>query len=106
MFGNPSVWIGIAAVVAVTLYLKGYFRLPSLPSRLPVAPSQASATGLTSHQLGVLFAQAKRKEAEDELAALFAQQAGDTLKQSFSAPFTQPASAGPDQAAPADQPAA
>ena len=108
MTNNLTPYIALALAVAASLAWKGYIKLPV---RAPAAPAPgptvmtaagpspaADADELSrygSHVLGLAFAKAKRREAEEGLAEQIARQAGETIHATFTAPFS-PAPAGPD----------
>lgn len=105
MADNPAPWIimGLAAL-AVFAWKRGLFHLPSLKSasvKKEIGNTIMDASNLTSHELGIMFAQAKKREAELETAAEFAIQAGDSLKTAFKAPFASAAPAPATQEPPA-----
>ena len=86
--------------------MKGYLRFPastaSPPSPLNPAPGvdrpdphADDLSRLPSLTLGLAFAKAKRREAEDELAFQIARDAGEAIHATFTAPFSKPESAGP-----------
>lgn len=111
MTGNPLPWIVLAAVVAATLFLKGYVKLPTgrpaspqtgasiqAPQSAPGVDVDALAK-LGSYVLGLAFAKAVRLEAESVLTNKVARDATDAMTAMFTAPFSAPASAGPAQPA-------
>lgn len=106
MTGNPLPWIALLGVVVVTLLYKGYVKLPSAPARGHGhhTPPQSSSSVLGSQDLGILFAQAMRREAEEEMARQFAREAGDQIKSTFTAPFLPPAPAGQAPSQPGNPP--
>jgi hypothetical protein len=117
MTGNPLPWAVLAAVVFVTLAFKGYVKLPPLarpagpalppPAAAAQTPSTRSAVDpdelakLGSLTLGLAFAKAKRREAEEHIAYEIARTAGEAIHATFTGPFSPPAPAGqgPSQAA-------
>ena len=110
MASNPMPWVILACVVLAVLYFKGYVHLPRTgtspvqpigPLMTPDAPPAAA----DSTALGILFAQAKRREVEDKIAIQVALEAGKQIEEMFASPFLKPATAGPaPQAAVASQP--
>lgn len=102
MTGNLMPWIIMALIVLASLIWKGYVKMPPF-SRHPQAMPPAGPAPLvpggpsisTSTYLGVLFAQAVRREAEEEIAGLIAKQAQDSIKATFQAPFSPPAASPP-----------
>jgi hypothetical protein len=93
MTGNLTPWLVLLGAVVASLAWKGYVKLPNFLARgipTPAADAAKGATGLSSHELGLLFALATRREAEEELARAAARQAGETIKVTFSAPFAPP----------------
>lgn len=118
MTGNYLPWIAAACILLVSLIWKGYVKNPFLKAA-PTAPHQAVVSyatdtpsrqapvnleGLDSHYLGLAFARAKRREAEDGIAYEMAKQAGDLITAAFTAPFAKPAPAGPTPPAAAPNP--
>lgn len=115
MTGNPLPWIVLASVVVVSLYFKGYLKLPAKKIDEPIPPASTvngvtasgqtdinALVGLGSYALGLAFAKAKRLEAEEGLAHRIALEAGATIEATFTAPFSPPAPAG--QEPPAGKP--
>ena len=108
MSGNPLPWIVLAAIVVVSLHVKGYlkfpatkpdFQEPSAPGRVPTVASATDIDALVrlgSHALGLAFAKAKRIEAEEGLAHRIALEAGASIEATFTAPFSKPEPAGQD----------
>lgn len=116
MTGNLTPYLVLAATVAATLAWKGYIKLPGLPvgqatPRLadPCGPNQFAPSGLTSsspkryrnlidevvteygsHTLGLAFAKAVRREADEDMLARIAQGAGQDIARKFSDPFSSP----------------
>lgn len=96
----------MGVIVLVSLWWKGYIKLPTSRQNsggvvdtpknisLPAANPDIRTRNFTADELGVMFAKAKREEALSELDTTFAKTAGDTLKASFTAPFS-PAAPGP-----------
>jgi hypothetical protein len=101
-------WIVMIGIVLISLVWKGYIKLPGFGATRCFAPPDATRPTISpnavyartseygipnysSHELGVAFAKAKRKEAELELDTNFAKTAGDALKASYTAPFSQAA---------------
>jgi hypothetical protein len=98
MTNNLTPWIVLGLIVIVSLFWKGYIKMPSLarPPAPPVAmtpdqwhekQSHRDPHTMTSHELGLLLASAVRKEAEQEVAAFIAKEAAEKIKATFSAPF-------------------
>jgi hypothetical protein len=91
-------WIVPAIGLVAGLAWKGYLRLPFPLARpaTPPAPGPAVTPAgppqpmpiLSSHELGVMFAAAVRREAEAEIAESYAARAREELKAQFSAPFS------------------
>lgn len=87
----------LGGIVLVTLWWKGYIKLPTSLPRPSLVPSPGRGHALDqldSNTLGVAFALAKRRETETEVAHKIAADAGEQLRQVFSAPFSTPAPAG------------
>jgi hypothetical protein len=98
--GSIAVWITLALIALIVMHFKGYITLP-LPNwlrrREALTPNgvhasakakvPATATDLTSRELGVLMAVAARREAEIELAEQVAEDARKKLVAGFQAPF-------------------
>ncbi len=97
MTNNLTPYVVLAALVAASLIWKGYLKLPiQVPSAHPPEERcRSSSPKLGSDVLGLAFAKAKRREAEDGLAEQIARQAGASIHATFTAPFS-PAPAGQD----------
>lgn len=96
--------IVLAAIVLAVAWHRGLLKWPTVaPVKSEVVhTSTGGITWMSSHELGVRFAEAKKREAEAETAAEFAKQAGDSLMAAFKAPFVSaaPAPASPQSPAP------
>jgi hypothetical protein len=96
MGGIATPWFILGLVALAILALKGYIPLslsgrpkPSLGS--PRSSERAPATPLDevpADELGMAFARAKRREAEDDVAKAVLDRAGKTIKEAFTAPFS------------------
>jgi hypothetical protein len=96
---NLMPWILIVTAVVASLWYKGYIKIPATKGTGTIASSAfneapKSVETYSSHELGVIFAQAKMKEAQLDLAHTIAKQAGDVITTTFQAPFVPPAPAG------------
>jgi hypothetical protein len=91
---NPIPWLILAGVAVVVLFFKGYIRLPSRAQAGAAAVVQKLTQGdaaldrLSSRELGILMAQAARREAEAHVAEQIAQEATEKVKATFTAPFS------------------
>ena len=90
MISNLSIWLAIAAVVLVTLYYKGYVKLPSA--------ARSGATESSAQKLGVAYHKALYAEAQAEMFEEMAKSRADLIKERLTAPFSTPESAGPTTA--------
>lgn len=95
--------IVLAAIVLAVAWHRGLLKWPTVAQvKSNVVHNVMDVSTMTSHQVGILFAQIKKQEAEAETAAEFAKQAGDSLMTAFKAPFVSaaPAPASPQSPAP------
>lgn len=110
---NWMPWLVLAGIVLLVAWQRGLIKLPAFPVTTGTTPTVITVaqdvghtlmdvSKLTSHELGVLFAQVQKREAELETANEFAKQAADNLRTAFKAPFASaaPAPADPQNPAP------
>ena len=107
MVSNPYSWAALAALVVVTLALKGYIRLPK-GSR----PDRAQSTDLPkrepldSNALGLAYVEAKRIEVELENRQAILAEIEKSIKERLASPFAAAAPADPSARSPRPQGAA
>lgn len=91
---NPLLILGLA-IVAI-LYLKGFSRSTLTAQLKPRQVSglnteKQSSTSIDAYsvdELGMAYARAKKREAEDEVSRAIVDRAGKTIKDAFTAPFS------------------
>lgn len=85
------IYAGLAVVAAITLYVKGYFGLPS---------RQADRNSRPPADLGNAYFEAMRLRAEAANRLAIQQEFDKLIQERFSAPFAAPASVPPAAPAP------
>lgn len=96
MSESMTPWLILAVAAAAILYLKGYIRLPSTAalSTKPASdsttekPKATSLDDVPADLLGMAWARSQKREAEEGVLAEIVGNAGKTIKESFSAPFS------------------
>lgn len=94
--GGVNPWFILIVAAAAVLYLKGsslLTRTAALSAKpasgSPIAkPPSASIDQYSADDLGMAYARAKKREAEDEVSKIIVDRAGKTIKDAFTAPFS------------------